>query len=101
MTTTRTHTKTFTQLSSWASTTPADYGDMPRPGSPCAVPRCGQPLKANEIIYAVTETGGPDAPEPIPCTSNPELTTADCGHGHQWVCWRHIRPDDGPIVATA
>ncbi len=95
---TRTHAKTYALLSAWASTTPADYGSMPRPGSPCAVPSCGQPLKANEVVYAVTETGGPDAPEPIPCTSDPTLTTADCHHAEQWVCWRHIRPDDGPTV---
>jgi hypothetical protein len=100
VTITRTHTKTFTLLSAWASTTPADYGSMPRPGSPCAVPSCGRPLKANEAIYAVTETGGPDAPQPIRCTANPALTTADCDHAEQWVCWRHIRPDGGPITVA-
>ncbi len=98
MTITRTHTKTFVLLNAWASTTPADYGSMPRPGSPCAVPRCGQPLKAHETVYAVTETGGPDAPDSIQCETDPTLTTADCHHAEQWVCWRHIRPDDGPIV---
>jgi hypothetical protein len=40
---------------------------------------------------------GRDAPEPVPCEVNPQLTTADCHHAEQWVCWRHIRPDDGPI----
>ena len=94
---TRTYTKTFTLLNAWASTTPADYGNMPRAGDPCAVPSCGQPLVANEEVYAVIEIGGPDAPEPAPCLHGP-LTTAECGHPcGQWVCWRHVRPDDGPV----
>lgn len=97
MTVTRTHVKTFTLLHEWASTTPADYGNMPRVGDPCAVPRCGAPLQDNEAVYAVIESGGPDAPEPIPCRYGP-LTTAECGHAEQWVCWRHIRPDDGPVT---
>lgn len=93
---THTYTKTFTLLNAWASTTPADYGDMPRVGDECAVPSCTEHLRENEVVYAVIETGGPDAPEPALCKSGP-LTTAECGHAEQWVCWRHVRPDEGPI----
>ena len=96
---TRTYTKTYALMSAWASTTPADYGDMPRPGDPCAVPSCSAHLVADETVYSVIESGGPDAPDPIPCIDGP-LTTAQCGHGHrhQWVCWRHVCPDAGPIT---
>lgn len=93
---TRTYTKTYTLLNAWASTTPADYGHMPRPGDPCAVPSCGEQLRADEVVYAVTESGGPDAPEAVPCRYGP-LMTDRCGHAEQWVCWRHVRPDGGPI----
>lgn len=104
MTVTRTHTKTYVLLNAWASTVPwtcdtPGHTHSPMVGDPCAVPRCREQLQAHETVYAVTETGGPDAPEPIPCTSDPSLTTAECHHTEQWVCWRHIRPDDGPIVS--
>jgi hypothetical protein len=94
---THTYTKTYVRLHAWASTIPADHGDMPRPGDPCAVPRCTGYLRDNETVYAVIESGGPDAPEPVPCRYGP-YTTAECGHAEQWVCWRHVRPDDGPIT---
>lgn len=67
-------------------------------GDPCTVPRCGKPLKAGEEIYAVQESGGPDAPEPVQCRYG-TLMTDQCGHAEQWVCWRHVCPDHGPIKA--
>jgi hypothetical protein len=97
---TRTHTRTWPQLNAWASTTPlaADApGGGVRAGDLCAVPRCGDLLRADQTVYAVTETGGPDAPEPQPCEVNPALTTADCHHAEQWVCWRHVHADRGPV----
>jgi hypothetical protein len=98
---TRTYTKTFIQLNDWASTIPHECIGCGKPhahvGDACAVPSCAAPLLAGQTIYAVIETGGPDAPEPAPCEVNPNLTTATCHHAEQWVCWRHIRPDDGPI----
>lgn len=101
----RTHVKTYALLNAWASTTPHDCKGCGKPhvhaGDLCAVSRCAEPLPANETVYAVTETGRADAPEPQPCRSNPALTTADCHHAEQWVCWRHIRPDDGPITIKA
>jgi hypothetical protein len=81
-------------LHAWASTTPADYGHMPRPGSPCAVPSCRKPLLADQTVYAVIEHGGPDAPEVVPCLHGP-LTSAKCGHTcGGWVCWRHVDRND-------
>lgn len=101
---TRTHTKTFVVLNAWASTVPWKYRDRPTTmavvGDPCAVLRCRKPFIDGEVVYAVIESGGPDAPEPQPCTTDSTLTTADCGHAEQWVCWRHVRPDDGPIRVT-
>jgi hypothetical protein len=98
---TRTHTKTFTLLDDWAATIPHDCKGCGKPHvhvhDLCAVPSCGGLLHRGEQVYAVIQTGGPDAPEPVPCEVNPQLTTADCHHAEQWVCWRHIRPDDGPI----
>lgn len=86
---TRTYTRTFNSYEgAWASTTPHDRRDCPDPcravhvhvGDMCASPGCGNYLKAGEECYSVTEveTEGP---------------------GEAWVCWRHIRPDDGPIKA--
>ncbi len=94
----RTHTRTWPLLNAWASTLP--YADTRKPtvGQPCAVPRCGEPLKVDEEVYSVLESGGPDAPESVPCNFGPHLT-ADCGHAEQWVCWRHVRPDSGPVTA--
>lgn len=97
----RTHTRTWPLLNAWASTLPWTYGEGHKPmaGDPCAVPRCGEPLKAGEESYAVLESGGPDAPESVPCQFGP-LMTAECGHAEQWVCWRHVRPDKGPLVTS-
>jgi hypothetical protein len=85
-------TRTHTLLNAWASTTPLDpahnrRGRSPAVGDPCAVPSCERELRAGEECYAVIESGGPDAPEPTPR-----------GHaGQQWVCWRHVYPDTGPV----
>ncbi|MFD7999950.1 hypothetical protein [Streptomyces mirabilis] len=79
-----THTKTFELLDAWAETTPwtcraEGHDHSPMANQPCAIGRCGELLLRNEVCYAVTalERGGD-------------------GH-EQWVCWRHVRPDDGPI----
>ena len=100
----RTHTKTYALLTAWASTVPHDCKGCGKPhfhaGDLCAVPRCQEPVLAGETVYSVTETGGPDAPEPVPCQTNPALTTADCHHAEQWVCWRHVQPDRGPITVS-
>ena len=77
-----THTKTYAELSAWASTLPWGSGDhSPIVGDLCAEERCDEPLLADEVCYAVTEL--PKAGEQQP-----------------WVCWRHVRPDDGPIKVT-
>lgn len=98
---TTTHTKTFVLLTAWASTIPHDCVDCGgvhvHVGDLCAIARCRQPLLAGQTVYAVCETGDPDAPPAVPCETNPQLTTAECHHAEQWVCWRHIRPDDGPV----
>jgi hypothetical protein len=74
MTITRTYTKTYTLLDAWASTTPHERGSgsSPEENDPCAVESCGKSLERDEECYAVTQLEG-------------------------WVCWRHIRPNDGPI----
>lgn len=96
-----TRTRTFVLLDAWASTTPhacAPGCDRPHVhvGDPCAVPRCQRPLLPDQAVYAVTQSGGPDAPPAVPCLVNPALTTATCGHAEQWVCWRHIHPHQEP-----
>jgi hypothetical protein len=88
---TRTHTKTYTIMNAWASTLPWDclvrdtgcvhptHQHDPMADDPCAIEDCREPLRADETCYAVTELPrGVDGRE-------------------QWVCWRHVRPDDGPI----
>lgn len=82
---TRTHTKTYALMYAWASTTPHEC-DAPcdklhaHVGDVCAVGDCDEHLRRNEVCYAVVEL--------------PDRTPAG---GEQWVCWRHVRPDDGPI----
>ena len=76
-----THTKTYGLMHPWAQTTPHDHpaegctAVHVHVGDPCAVPDCGKPLLANEACYAVIE---------LPHE----------GPGENWVCWRHIHPDD-------
>lgn len=84
MTITRTYTRTYARLNAWASTMPwactqAGHWHTPRVDQPCAVDDCRKPLKAREEVYYVVELPRVDGVEPA-------------------VCWRHVRPDHGPIV---
>jgi len=87
---TRTHTKTYTLLDPWAQTdvipldTPGLWGHA-REGDLCCAEQCGETLVAGEVVYAVIELGRGDA---LP------------GRGEPWVCWRHVRPDEGPLKVT-
>lgn len=88
----RTHTKTFTLYDAWASTIPwnclvretncchptHDHDTMV--GQICAEPQCDQPLREGEECYYVTQLPAVDGRE-------------------QAVCWRHVRPDQGPVTA--
>lgn len=78
---TRTYTKTYALLSAWASTFPwtcTDHNHSPLVGDLCAVEDCRESLVAGEECYYVTE---------LPRRNGVE----------QAVCWRHVRPDGGPI----
>jgi hypothetical protein len=94
---THTYTKTYAIMNAWASTIPWDchvrdtgcvhptHRHTPMANAPCAVAECAQPLRVDETCYAVVEL--------------PAAIGAD-GYSHQqWVCWRHVRPDAGPIKA--
>jgi len=86
-----TYTKTYEIFNAWAESTPWDclvretgcvsstHDHSPMVNQPCAIGRCGEPLLAGETCYAVTQ-----------------LERGEDGH-EQWACWRHVRPDDGPI----
>lgn len=83
-----TYTRTYALMGAWAETTPVarDHKSTyqgAREGDPCCAPQCEELLRAGETVYAVTELGREDA--------NP-------GRGEPWVCWRHVRPDEGPIT---
>lgn len=92
---THTYTKTFTILTPWAETEPwtclihptncvsATHDHSPMANDLCAVEDCCEPLVENETCYAVTE-----------------LPRLAAWH-ERWVCWRHIRPDKGPLRITA
>lgn len=87
-----TYTKTFALMDAWAEKTPSAclvrdttcrqdvHEHHPMVNDPCAVEDCAEPLLIDQTIYAVTH-----------------LPMVD-GH-EQWVCWRHVRPDDGPVIA--
>jgi hypothetical protein len=80
-----TYTKTYTLMDAWASTLPWvcdtwGHTHSPMADQPCAV--CREPLKAGEVCYYVTQ-----------------LDRDEQG-SEQAVCWRHVRPDEGPIVVT-
>jgi hypothetical protein len=82
-----TYTKTFALLDAWAATTPWDREGHPTwkgpcVGDVCAVEDCDETLLANEECYYVTQ-----------------LPRREDG-SEQAVCWRHVRPDDGPISAV-
>lgn len=90
-----TYTKTFALLNPWAETTPWEclvrptdccsptHDHSPMVNDLCAVDGCAEPLLEGEVCYAVTE-----------------LRRAPDGVHPQWVCWRHVRPDEGPIKVT-
>jgi hypothetical protein len=83
---THTYVKTYALMSAWASTTPHERSGCRHPcpavhahaDDECAVPDCDEKLKSREECYSVTE---------LPSK----------GPGERWVCWRHVRPDSGPL----
>lgn len=84
MTLTHTFTRTYALMDAWAETTPhACAPGCTKPhahvGDWCDAPQCDEQLVAHEACYS-----------PV------ELDRAASGR-EPWVCWRHIRPDDGPI----
>lgn len=88
---THTYTKTFALMNPWAETLPwaclvrptnctsPTHEHTPMVNDPCAVEDCAEPLLEGEACYAVIG-----------------LPRNDRGR-EQWVCWRHVRPDEGPI----
>jgi len=102
MTLTRTHTKTYVQMDAWAETIPWDcltrdtrccsatHDHDPMVGDPCAVGDCGEPLVDGETCYAVCELPSFVGPPP-------RSPAGRVRNRIRWVCWRHVRPDDGPI----
>lgn len=80
-----THTKTYTLMDAWASTLPLAVDRVkpcntgPVVGDGCAVEDCDYSLRAGEECYSVTQL--------------PEVDGRN-----QWVCWRHVQPDRGPIT---
>lgn len=78
----RTYTKTFALFDAWAESTPLENdapGGGPRIGDPCAGPGCDDHLRRDEVYYYVTQL------------------ERDAQGREQPVCWRHVRPDKGPI----
>lgn len=88
-----THTKTFNLLNAWAETTPWDcliretgcisktHDHSPMVNDECAWGGCDELLREREVCYAVIE-----------------LKRAPGAKHEPWVCWRHVRPDEGPIT---
>jgi hypothetical protein len=97
----RTHTKTYAQLDSWAQSFPWDclvretncvsatHDHSPMVGDPCAVPECREPIRERESCYLVTQYGRVTGPPP----QNPQGPVRE---REQYVCWRHVHPDEGP-----
>ncbi|MEV7011562.1 hypothetical protein [Streptosporangium sp. NPDC051022] len=84
---TRTYTKTYTLMHAWAETVvhtknTIGVSKAVREDAPCCAPECDELLVAGEVAYSPVEL---------------ERTHANPGRGEPWVCWRHIRPDDGPL----
>jgi hypothetical protein len=85
---THTYVKTYALMDAWAQSFPWDC--LIRPTnccSPthdhavmvddiCAAPQCDEPLKDREACYRVVQVEG-------------------------YVCWRHVHPDDGPLLYPA
>lgn len=78
-------------MGAWASTMPFDcnvrnscrhksHGHTPMSGDLCGHPDCAEALLPYQEVYAVTE-----------------LPRQPGQHGETWVCWRHVRPDKGPV----
>lgn len=99
---THTRTHTYVLLDVWASTVPwdclirrtpccsTDHDHDPMVGDPCAVLDCREPLANRQVCYAVTQLGQVTGPPP-------QRPAGRVRQREQWVCWRHVRPDDGPI----
>lgn len=100
------HTRTYTLMHPWAETIPWDclirptnccagpeHDHDPMADDPCAVRDCQKPLLAGETCYAVTELDRVTGPPP----QNPSGRVRE---REQWVCWRHVRPDDGPLTVS-
>lgn len=97
-----TYTKTYALLDPWAETIPWDclvrstgcipgaHDHDPMANDPCAVRDCAEPLLAGETCYAVTQIGRRTGP-PLQNPAGPVRER------EQWVCWRHVRPDAGPV----
>lgn len=85
---TRTHTKTYALYNAWAETTPVE-SDAPegyrgaRVGDLCCEPQCSHHLRVGETVYAVTGL---------------DREHANPGRNEPWVCWRHVRSDQGPLT---
>lgn len=85
---THTYTKTYALMNAWAQSFPWDcliretscvsatHGHAVMVDQPCAVEDCRKPLRDREVCYRVVEVDG-------------------------YVCWRHVRPDDGPLLVPA
>lgn len=79
---TRTHTKTYALMDPWASSIPWEPATcrkpcnhtMPHVGDQCAVEDCRKPLLSGEVMYKVTQRSQ-----------------------DEYVCWRHVQPNNGPI----
>jgi hypothetical protein len=90
-----TYTKTYAKYDAWAQTMPwtcliedtgcvsSSHNHSPMANDPCAIESCAKPLLPDEVCYAVTQL------------------ERDADGREPWVCWRHIRPDEGPVRATA
>lgn len=92
-----TYVKTFNLLNAWAETQPwdcliretdccagPDHHHSPMVNDECAWPGCDELLRDGESCYAVIE-----------------LQKEPGAFGEPWVCWRHVRPDDGPTRVAA
>lgn len=79
-----TEPKIYPLMDPWAESTPISTGTNggPRVGDPCCVVHCDKTLQKGEVYYYVTELG------------------RDTNGNEQPVCWRHVRPDKGPITIT-
>lgn len=77
-----TFTKTYNLLDAWAESTPVHWTDKggPKVGDSCCVPGCEETLQKGEVYYYVTQF------------------ERDVNDKEQPVCWRHVRPDQGPVT---